>query len=54
VKQTEAAGFDHHLVKPVDYEKLQAVLSARCTSNAARGDVGALDPAPVERCAPNT
>ena len=29
VKQTEAAGFDHHLVKPIDYEKLQALLAAK-------------------------
>jgi DNA-binding response OmpR family regulator len=29
VKQTESAGFDHHLVKPIDYEKLQSLLAAR-------------------------
>ena len=29
VKQTESAGFDHHLVKPIDYEKLQSLLGAR-------------------------
>jgi CheY-like chemotaxis protein/two-component sensor histidine kinase len=29
VKQTEAAGFDHHLVKPIDYEKLQSLLTAK-------------------------
>ena len=29
VKQTESAGFDHHLVKPIDYDKLQALLAAR-------------------------
>ncbi|MEN3353862.1 MAG: hypothetical protein V7640_2020, partial [Betaproteobacteria bacterium] len=28
-KQTESAGFDHHLVKPIDYEKLQSLLAAR-------------------------
>jgi signal transduction histidine kinase len=29
VKQTESAGFDHHLVKPIDYDKLQSLLAAR-------------------------
>jgi CheY-like chemotaxis protein len=29
LKQTKSAGFDHHLVKPVDYDKLQAVLASR-------------------------
>jgi CheY-like chemotaxis protein len=29
VKQTESAGFDYHLVKPIDYEKLHAHLAAR-------------------------
>jgi CheY-like chemotaxis protein len=29
VKQTESAGFDHHLVKPIDYEKLESLLAAR-------------------------
>jgi signal transduction histidine kinase len=29
VKQTESAGFDHHLVKPIDYDKLQSLLEAR-------------------------
>jgi len=33
LKQTESAGFDHHLVKPVDYEKLQAVLSTCAAGN---------------------
>ena len=36
IKQTESAGFDHHLVKPVDYERLQAVLAARTTTAASR------------------
>jgi CheY-like chemotaxis protein len=40
VKQTESAGFDHHLVKPIDYEKLQSLLAARSQkdrdSNLAR------------------
>jgi CheY-like chemotaxis protein len=31
LKQTEAAGFDHHLVKPIDYEKLQTLLVARAS-----------------------
>jgi signal transduction histidine kinase len=34
VKQTEAAGFDHHLVKPIDYEKLQSLLAARSSRPA--------------------
>jgi signal transduction histidine kinase len=33
VKQTESAGFDHHLVKPIDYEKLQSLLAARAHSS---------------------
>ena len=33
VKQTESAGFDHHLVKPIDYEKL--AVSARSAPHAA-------------------
>ena len=33
VQQTEAAGFDHHLVKPIDYDKLESLLAAR-----ARGE----------------
>jgi CheY-like chemotaxis protein len=35
VEQTGAAGFDHHLVKPIDYDKLQALLAA-CSSTLAR------------------
>jgi signal transduction histidine kinase/ActR/RegA family two-component response regulator len=27
-EQTQAAGFDHHLVKPIDYDKLQALLAS--------------------------
>ncbi|HUP94883.1 MAG TPA: ATP-binding protein, partial [Burkholderiales bacterium] len=41
VKQTEAAGFDHHLVKPIDYEKLQSLLAARASKG--RQDI----PSPV-------
>ena len=37
VIQTQSAGFDHHLVKPVDYDKLQAVLAAHC--RGAGGEV---------------
>ncbi|HEV7800103.1 MAG TPA: response regulator [Burkholderiales bacterium] len=29
VEQTASAGFDHHLVKPIDYDKLQSLLTAR-------------------------
>jgi signal transduction histidine kinase len=32
VRQTEAAGFDHHLVKPIDYDKLQSLLTARASA----------------------
>jgi two-component system CheB/CheR fusion protein len=28
VQQTQAAGFDHHLVKPIDYDKLESLLDA--------------------------
>ena len=46
VKQTESAGFDHHLVKPVDYEKLQAVLATRSRRGARiRGAAAACAPA---------
>ena len=41
VKQTESAGFDHHLVKPVDYDKLQAVLASGARSASVPGDVAA-------------
>jgi signal transduction histidine kinase len=34
VKQTESAGFDHHLVKPIDYDKLQSLLEARSSRRA--------------------
>ncbi len=34
-EQTQAAGFDHHLVKPIDYEKLQALL-ASCANSLVR------------------
>jgi signal transduction histidine kinase len=34
-EQTQAAGFDHHLVKPIDYDKLQALL-ASCSNVLAR------------------
>jgi signal transduction histidine kinase/ActR/RegA family two-component response regulator len=51
VKQTESAGFDHHLVKPVDYEKLQAVLATRSSCASART---ARQGEQMERCAGNT
>jgi signal transduction histidine kinase len=34
VKQTESAGFDHHLVKPIDYDKLQALLAAKSSRSS--------------------
>ena len=54
LKQTEAAGFDHHLVKPVDYEKLQEVLAARSSACASRRTTTAHQSDPMERCAGNT
>jgi CheY-like chemotaxis protein len=39
VKQTQSAGFDYHLVKPVDYEKLQAVLATRGAKSGLRGSI---------------
>jgi CheY-like chemotaxis protein len=45
VKQTQSAGFDHHLVKPIDYDKLQALLTAR-SSRAASPSRAALPAAP--------
>ena len=55
VKQTQSAGFDHHLVKPVDYEKLQAVLASKSAKNAEREDVDVRSGGePVERWAGNT
>jgi signal transduction histidine kinase len=38
VKQTESAGFDHHLVKPIDYDKLQSLLEARSSRRAGSPD----------------
>jgi signal transduction histidine kinase/FixJ family two-component response regulator len=52
LKQTESAGFDHHLVKPVDYEKLQAVLATRSSCASARTTAGQGEQ--MERCAGNT
>jgi signal transduction histidine kinase len=53
VKQTQSAGFDHHLVKPVDYEKLQAVLASKSAKNAVRED-GVHSGEPAEHWAGNT
>jgi signal transduction histidine kinase len=39
VKQTQSAGFDHHLVKPVDYDKLQAVIASGPRNASVRRDV---------------
>jgi signal transduction histidine kinase len=38
VKQTESAGFDHHLVKPIDYDKLQSLLQARSSRRAGSAE----------------
>src|SRR5690606_16952209 len=32
IKRARAAGFDHHLVKPVDFDKLRALLATRQAS----------------------
>ena len=37
LEQTQAAGFDHHLVKPIDYDKLQALLASRSKALARKG-----------------
>ncbi|HYC48424.1 MAG TPA: response regulator [Burkholderiales bacterium] len=50
VMQTRAAGFDHHLVKPVDYEKLQAMLAEHAAAGARR-DAGRRADEPVARIA---
>jgi signal transduction histidine kinase len=36
LEQTQAAGFDHHLVKPIDYDKLQALLASRSSALARK------------------
>jgi signal transduction histidine kinase len=37
LEQTQAAGFDHHLVKPIDYDKLQALLASRSKALGRKG-----------------
>ncbi|MFP5284262.1 MAG: response regulator, partial [Thermoanaerobaculia bacterium] len=34
-RRSREAGFDHHLVKPVDLEKLRDLLDSRCRSQVA-------------------
>jgi len=41
VKQTESAGFDYHLVKPIDYDKLQSLLAARSRRHGVDGSASA-------------
>jgi len=53
VKQTQSAGFDYHLVKPVDYEKLQAVLATRPAKTGLRGSVSVAPADQVEHWADN-
>jgi signal transduction histidine kinase len=53
VKQTESAGFDHHLVKPIDYEKLQSLLAARSQKYSGKTGPTRVD-GPVESFAGNT
>ena len=36
-KRSRAAGFDHHLVKPVDIEKLRTLLTSECETDQNRG-----------------
>ena len=36
LEQTHAAGFDHHLVKPIDYDKLQALLASHSKALARK------------------
>jgi CheY-like chemotaxis protein len=52
VKQTESAGFDHHLVKPIDYEKLQSLLAARAHNSGKRSPER--EGERVESCAGNS
>jgi CheY-like chemotaxis protein len=35
-EQSQAAGFDHHLVKPLDFEKLREVLAVSSAGSANR------------------
>jgi signal transduction histidine kinase len=56
VEQSRAAGFDHHLVKPIDYDRLHALLARR--SGAGRASGCAIDPtgapgAQLERTGPS-
>ena len=46
IKQTQSAGFDHHLVKPIDYDKLESLLAA--TSSRAVRARSAERPEPME------
>jgi CheY-like chemotaxis protein len=54
LKQTESAGFDHHLVKPVDYDKLQAVLSTCGGSSGPRRNAVPRTDGQMQRVAGNT
>ena len=38
VQQTQAAGFDHHLVKPIDYDKLESLLDATASRLARQNE----------------
>ena len=51
LKQTKSAGFDHHLVKPVDYEKLQHVISTRQQAAGGSAERPAKADARIERFA---
>ncbi|HEV7392494.1 MAG TPA: response regulator [Burkholderiales bacterium] len=53
VKQTESAGFDHHLVKPIDYDKLQSLLAARSQKYSDKTSRARVD-GPMESFAGNT
>ena len=44
VQLTQSAGFDHHLVKPIDYEKLEALLATNARRDARSHTVAAGNP----------
>jgi CheY-like chemotaxis protein len=49
VKQTQSAGFDHHLIKPVDYDRLQQVLASGSKKTSVRQEVAIASGEPVAR-----
>jgi CheY-like chemotaxis protein len=53
VKQTESAGFDHHMVKPIDYDKLQSLLAAKLSKHSEKRRSSQPDER-MESCAGNS